>query len=57
MCSFVGYDGYPEHDLPVLRVSNLAEECGEVEALLPIGLFNHKALSASLAEAESSSRH
>ena len=39
MRSFVGYYGYPEHDFPASRVPVLAEGCGEVAALCPIGRF------------------
>ena len=54
---FRGDHGHPKHDLPAPRVSNSAEGCGEIAALPPIDHFLHRVLSASLIEAESSSRH
>ena len=39
MCYLVGRYGHPEHDLPALRVSDLAEGCGKVAALRPVGHF------------------
>ena len=54
--SFVGRYDYPEHDLPASRVPNSAEGCGEVAALAQSVVSDHGALSASLADAESSSR-
>ena len=39
MRSFTGYCGYPEHNLPALRVPVSAKGCGEVAALCSIGRF------------------
>ena len=39
MCSFVGYYGYPEHDLPAPRILVLAGGCREATTLLLISCF------------------
>ena len=51
MCSFVGCYDYLEHDLPAPIVSNSIEGCGKAAVV-----SYHKALSTSLAEAESRSQ-
>ena len=51
-----GCHSYPEHDLPS-RVSNLAKGYGKVRLYAQSVASDHRALSASLAEAESSSQH
>ena len=39
MCSFIGSYGYPEHDLPALKIRVSAEGCGEAAALRSVGHF------------------
>ena len=56
MYSFADCYGYPEHDLLASRVLDSAKGCEEVAALCQSIVSDHRALSASLAEAESSSR-
>ena len=39
MCSFAGHYGYPEYDLPALRILVSVEGCGEAAALCSIDRF------------------
>ena len=55
-CSFVGCYGYPEHDLPTSRVLTQLRDAERLRLYAKLVVSDHRALSASLAEAESSSR-
>ena len=56
MCSFVGCYGYLEHDLPISRVPDRLRDVERLRLYAQSVISDHKALSASLAELEPSSR-